>query len=109
MKLVVAIVHDNDSARLVRSLVKGGFSSTKLASTGGFLREGNTTLLLGVEDEKVNQVVEIIRLVCKPRNQIISPVSPGSGPVDSYLPSPVEIQVGGATVFVLQVEQTIKV
>ncbi len=108
MKLIVAIVQDNDSTRLVRALVKNGFSATKLASTGGFLREGNTTLLLGVEEDKLDEVLKLISDVCKPREQVITPLTPGPGPVDAYFPSSVRVQVGGATVFVLPVEKTMK-
>ncbi len=108
MKLIIAIVQDNDSTRLVRALVKNSFSATKLASTGGFLREGNTTLLVGVEDEKVDEALNLISKVCKPREQMITPMAPGPGPVDSFFPSSVRVQVGGATIFVLPVEKTIK-
>jgi uncharacterized protein YaaQ len=108
LKLIVAIVQDNDSTRLVRALVKNSFYATKLASTGGFLREGNTTLLLGVEDDKVDDVLNLISEVCKPREQMITPLTPGPGPVDSFFPSSVRVQVGGATIFVVPVEKSIK-
>ena len=53
MKLIIAIVQDEDASRLIGHLMNDGFSVTKLATTGGFLRAGNTTLLVGVEDEKL--------------------------------------------------------
>lgn len=105
MKLIVAIVQDKDAARLLEALVEQNFRATKLATTGGFLREGNTTLLLGTEDDRVGEAVEIIRNVCHGREQMVTPVTPVGGPVDSYVPSPVEVRVGGATVFVLSVER----
>ena len=67
MKLIVAIVQDEDTSRLVNHLMKEGFSVTKLATTGGFLRAGNTTLLLGVEDEKLRAAMDVIERVCKSR------------------------------------------
>lgn len=105
MKLVVAVIQDKDSHRLLSSLTQSGFRSTKLASTGGFLREGNTTLLVGVEDEQVDRVVSIIKNTCRAREQLVTPLSPMGGPADSYIPYPVEILVGGATIFVLDVER----
>jgi len=105
MKLIMAIVQDKDVGRLVESLVEAGHRSTKLASTGGFLREGNTTILIGVEDGKTDEVLKIIKATCKSREQLVTPLSPIGGPVDSYVPYPVEVLVGGATVFVLDVER----
>jgi len=105
MKLVVAVVQDKDSNRLSNALIKEGFRATKLASTGGFLRAGNTTFMIGIEDERVQEVMQVIKANCKIREQIVTPVSPMGGTTDSYIPFPVEVQVGGAAVFVLPVER----
>jgi uncharacterized protein YaaQ len=105
MKLVIAVVQDKDSNRLSNALVSEGFRATKLASTGGFLRAGNTTFMIGIEDERVQDVMQVIRNNCKVRDQLVTPVSPMSGSTDSYMPFPVEVQVGGAAVFVLPVER----
>lgn len=105
MKLVVAVIQDKDAHRLLEVLTRAGFRATKLASTGGFLREGNTTLLVGVEDEQMDRVVGLIQNTCRAREQLVTPLSPMGGPADSYIPYPVEILVGGATVFVLDVER----
>ncbi|OWA33168.1 hypothetical protein B9G55_22905 [Saccharibacillus sp. O16] len=105
MKLIIAIVQDKDSNRLSGELVKSNFRATKLASTGGFLRAGNTTFLIGVDDSQVEAVMNVIRNSCKVREQLVTPVTPMSGTTDSYLPLPVEVQVGGATVFVLPVDR----
>ena len=94
MKLVVAVVQDQDVSKLIDSLMESNFSATKLASTGGFLREGNTTVLIGVDDDSVEQVVLIVNNACqsskKPKGKQ-------------------EVTVGGATVFVLDVEKFEKV
>ncbi|MCL6506317.1 MAG: trigger factor [Bryobacteraceae bacterium] len=95
--------------RLVEQLVKRGYQTTKLASTGGFLKEGNTTLFIGVENDKVNEAIKVIEATCHSRKQLVSPVTPPSGPAEAYIPYPVEVRVGGATVFVLDVEQFRKV
>ncbi|GBF78358.1 hypothetical protein PA598K_06989 [Paenibacillus sp. 598K] len=105
MKLVIAIVQDKDSNRLSNALVKEGFRATKLASTGGFLKAGNTTFMIGIEDERVHDVMTVIRSNCKIRDQMVSPVTPMGGTTDSYIPFPVEVQVGGAAVFVVPVER----
>ncbi|WP_028560755.1 cyclic-di-AMP receptor [Paenibacillus pinihumi] len=105
MKLVIAIVQDKDSNRLSNALIKDGFRATKLASTGGFLKAGNTTFMIGIEDERVPDVMQVIRSNCKVRDQLVTPVTPMGGTTDSYIPFPVEVQVGGAAVFVVPVER----
>lgn len=105
MKLIVAIIQDKDSNRLSSALVKANFRATKLASTGGFLKAGNTTFMIGVDDGQVESVMNVIRSSCKVRERFVTPVTPMSGTTDSYLPLPVEVQVGGATVFVLPVDR----
>ncbi|GIN58070.1 hypothetical protein J14TS2_48120 [Bacillus sp. J14TS2] len=105
MKLIMAVVQDQDSNRLMSALVDNNFRSTKLATTGGFLKSGNTTFMIGVEDVRVNKCLQIIRDNCKSRDQLMAPISPMGGNADSYIPYPVEVSVGGATVFVLPIDQ----
>ena len=108
MKLIIAIVQDEDSSRLVSNLMNEGYGVTKLATTGGFLKSGNTTLLVGVDDSKFDGCMSIIEKVCKSRKQIASsPVTMG-GTAGMYAPYPIEVTVGGATVFVLTVDQFVK-
>ena len=109
MKLIIAIVQDEDSSRLISSLMSEGDRVTKLATTGGFLRSGNTTLLVGVEDDKLQNAMSIIEKVCKSRKQIATSPSPISGTTGVYVPYPIEVTVGGATIFVLDVEQFTKI
>ena len=109
MKLVIAIIQDEDANRLVAELMNGGYSVTKLATTGGFLRAGNTTLLVGVDDEKLDNALGVIEKVCKSRKQIATTPSPISGTTGVYVPYPVEVTVGGATIFVMDVEQFKKI
>ncbi len=108
MKLLITIVQDQDVQNLLEELTEHGFSATKLASTGGFLRVGNTTLFIGVDDDKVKSVLDIIKNTCQKRDQYhASPVSPfGRGGV---LPRPTKIAVGGATVFMVAVERFEKI
>ncbi len=108
MKLIIAIVQDEDASRLLSELMSEGYRVTKLATTGGFLRSGNTTLLIGVEDEKLQDALRIVENTCKSRKQIAPSPSPISGTAGVYMPYPIEVTVGGATVFVLDVEQFAK-
>lgn len=109
MKLIIAIVQDEDSARLVSSLMDNGFGVTKLATTGGFLRAGNTTLLIGVDDEKLDEALACVERVCKSRKQIATaPTSMNSAAAPYSHGIPFEVTVGGAIVFILTVDQFIK-
>ena len=108
MKLIIAIVQDEDASRLVSNLMNEGYGVTKLATTGGFLRAGNTTLLVGVDDDKFDGAMAVIEKVCKSRKQIATSPSPVPGTTGVYVPYPIEVMVGGATIFVLNVEQFIK-
>ena len=67
MKLIMAIIQDKDSAILSDELVEANVRATKLPSTGGFLRAGNTTFMIGVEDERVDEVLQIIKTNCEAR------------------------------------------
>ncbi|HBM75597.1 MAG TPA: hypothetical protein DD429_08595 [Clostridiaceae bacterium] len=109
MKLVIAIVQDDDASNLIGKLNKESFRVTKLATTGGFLRAGNTTLLVGVEEEKVDRVIEIIKKLCESRKQVITSTTPVTGTTGVYVPYPVEISVGGATIFVVDVDRFEKI
>jgi uncharacterized protein YaaQ len=104
MKMIMAVVQDKDSNKLMNALVENNFRATKLASTGGFLKSGNTTFMIGTENVRVQKALDIIKENCKHRQQLVAPVSPMGGNADSYVPYPVEVEVGGATVFVLPVE-----
>lgn len=109
MKLVIVIVQDDASIDLIDSLTDDGYRVTKLATTGGFLKAGNTTLLIGVEDEKTEAVLNIIKEECKPRKQVVTSPTPVIGSTGVYVPYPVEVQIGGATVFVLDVDKYFKI
>lgn len=105
MKLVVAIVQARDVDELVQALVDRGFFATQINSAGGFLRESNVTLLIGVQEAHVADVIRIARQHCHGRTRFVNPLMPILEPAEFYVPSPVEVQVGGATIFVLDVER----
>jgi uncharacterized protein YaaQ len=105
MKLVTAIVHNEDAATLVDALLEREYRATRLQSSGGFLKQGNATILVGVDDDKVDAVLELISANCHARRQFVNPMPPIMEPGEFYMPYPVEVEVGGATVFVLPVER----
>lgn len=105
MKLVLAIVQDEDANALSESLLAESFSLTRINTAGGFLREGNVSFLLGVDEERLGQLLSIIRRNCVTRTQYVNPLPPIMEPGEFYMPYPVEVQVGGATVFVFEVER----
>ncbi|NLL49561.1 MAG: hypothetical protein GX249_13385 [Firmicutes bacterium] len=102
MKLVITVVEDNDVAFLMEALIDKGYQATRLASTGGFLLQGNTTLLIGVQDGQVDPVIDIIKSTCAPRKKIIPQMTPE---LPTAIGVPVEIEAGGAVVFVVEVDQ----
>lgn len=102
MKLIVAIVNKDDSGRVAEEVTKAGFAVTKLATTGGFLQAGNTTFIVGTDESRVDEAIALIERHCKRRTQMISGAAYGATSATSI---PVEVTVGGATVFVLNVER----
>ena len=104
MKLVIAIVSTDDANAVSRGLTKAGFSSTKLSTTGGFLMSGNATILVGVEEEKVQAVIDVIHEHSVSRKQLVTNHSPEMD-LNYFAATPVEVTVGGATIFVVDVER----
>ncbi len=104
MKLILSIVNRDDSNALIDSLMRQGHRATIVSTTGGFLRAGNATIMVGVEDENVAEVLKLIQEGCHTRTQYVNPLPPVIEPGELYMPSPIEVQIGGATVFVLDVE-----
>jgi len=105
MKLVFAIVHNDDAGKLTDALRDNNYQFTLISTTGGFLREGNSTILIGVDADKLEDVLTLIRSNCVTRSQFVNPMPPVMEPGELYLAQPVEVQVGGATVFVVEVER----
>ncbi|MEG0020259.1 MAG: cyclic-di-AMP receptor [Oscillospiraceae bacterium] len=107
MKLIFAIINKEDSSEVSSALTKAKFSVTRLATTGGFLMSGNITLIIGTQEEKVDTVLSIISEHSKQRKEIVpSTATYGIGVTTSF---PLEVTVGGATIFVVDVERFEKV
>ena len=105
MKMVVAIVQAEDASGLLSQLSNRGFRATRIKTAGGFLREANATILIGVDSADVDTVVQTIRESCTTRQQQITAIPAVMEPGEFFLPYPVEVEVGGATIFVLDVER----
>lgn len=109
MKLIIAIVQDDDAGDLIDIITDAGYRVTKLATTGGFLKAGNTTLMIGVEENQVDRVLRVIEDECRTRKQVITSPSPVAGSTGVYVPYPVEVELGGATIFVVDVDKFVKI
>jgi uncharacterized protein YaaQ len=108
MKLVMSIVQSDDAGLLVDSLVTKGHRVTRINTAGGFLKQSNATILLGVEDDQTNAVLGIIGANCHTRLQLMSPTFAGSDVADFATLGPIEVQVGGATTWVFEVDQVVR-
>ncbi len=105
MKLVFAVVQGKDADNLRSELLDAGYRTTQINSAGGFLRESNATFLIGVDDDKVPDVLRIIKRTCYTRTQYVNPLLPIMEPGEFYMPNPVEVEVGGAAVFICNVQR----
>jgi uncharacterized protein YaaQ len=104
-RLVIAIVQDVDTEILAHKFCQKSIPATKIASTGGFLLEGNITFLIAIHNEQLNVVLEIVRETCKTKTRVIQ-TPPIETPLFSPLPGisyPLKVQIGGATVIVVPI------
>jgi uncharacterized protein YaaQ len=109
VKLIIAIVQGEDAQRTVAALTDKGISSTRISSSGGFLQQGNVTVMIGVDDEHVQEALQVIHENCHERSRYLTPVPPLAEPGEFFMAYPVEVQVGGATVFVVSVDSFEKI
>jgi uncharacterized protein YaaQ len=105
MKLIFAIVQDEDADSLIDAIVSAGFRVTRIGSTGSFLRMGNTSLMIGVDDKDVSRIMAIVRRTCRRRSQMAVPYSPALEPGLLYMPENFEVEVGGAVLLIHNVER----
>ena len=104
MKAVIAVVQGQDTGRVSQALRKNSIPFTTIDSTGGFLRERNATFMIGVPDEQLETVVDLLSANSHTRSEYVSSYPSAFDPAEFYMPRPIEVQVGGATVWVLDVE-----
>src|SRR5450756_1360693 len=106
MKLVVAIIQKEDAGSLIDTLTEKGYRATRINTAGGFLKEGNATVLVGVDDLKVDEVLSLVEANCNTRTQYINPLPPVMEPGEFYMPYPVEVQVGAVSYTHLRAHET---
>lgn len=104
MKAIVAVVQGQDTVRLGNALRENGIRFTTIDSTGGFLRERNSTFMMGVQDENLQEIIDLISANCHTRSEYVSSYPSAFDPTEFYMPRPIEVQVGGASVWLLDVE-----
>lgn len=104
MKLLIAVIQRQDEPALTRALAGRRIGVTRVSSQGGFLREGNVTLFIVIPDQRVDEVMSLIREHCHTRTRYVAPLPPVAESGEFYPSTPIEVQVGGATVFVLDAE-----
>lgn len=105
MKLVIAVVQGKDAEPLLNALTTNGFRATQINSAGGFLRESNVTLLVGVDERDVDRVRDLVQENCHSRTRFVNPLMPIADVGEFYSASPVEVLIGGATMFVVPVSR----
>ncbi|MBN1964214.1 MAG: cyclic-di-AMP receptor [Anaerolineae bacterium] len=103
MKLLIAIVQDTDADDAIAAIIGANYRVTRVASSGGFFRQGNTTLFCGIEDDQVSRVISLLRQTCKQRTRTV-PIAPQSAESPMMIGAYAEVVVGGATVFVVDIE-----
>ena len=106
MKLIYAIIRNDNEDDVIQALMQDHFVVTRLSTTGGFLKKGNTTLMIAVEDSDVDHCVNLIKAQCGIRQEITvnMPYLSGSS-VMNYTTMPMKVEIGGATIMVVPLER----
>jgi uncharacterized protein YaaQ len=108
MKLVLAIIQNEDQDALTEAMEAEGFSVTRIGSSGGFLRASNITLMTAVEDNQVERVLALLGKYCKRRTKHLHPWVPSMEARERFLGA-IPVEVGGAAVFILSLERVEKI
>ena len=108
MKLVIAVIQNEDEDVLVQELEQHNIGATRIGSSGGFLRASNVTLMIAVSDEQVDEVLGCLRKHCKRRTRHLHPLLPNLEARERFLGT-IPVEVGGAIVFVLPVDRLEKI
>ena len=103
MKLLIVVIQRQDEGGLLKALTSRRIGVTRISSQGGFLREGNVTLFIVIDDQQVEEVLQLVRTHCYTRTKFVAPLPPIAESGEFYPSTPVEVQVGGASVFVVRV------
>lgn len=109
MKLVIIVTQKEDSKKLEEALVENKYQLTKIDSSGGFLKKKNYTFLVGISDEKLNDLLELVKSICKKRKEVVTTPDFGDSLGETLITNGAKVQEGGATVFVTEVSKFMKV
>ena len=101
----MGIVHNEDAGGVIDALLKREFRATRLKSSGGFLKKSNATILIGVDESAVDDVMSVIRANCKSRTHVVAPMPPTTAPAEASTPQSRGFDVRGAIVFVVPIER----
>ncbi|MGQ9579454.1 MAG: cyclic-di-AMP receptor [Armatimonadota bacterium] len=105
MKLIIAIIHERDKHKVSDTLLEAGHKFTVIATTGGFLRDGNCTLLIGADDDKVDEIITLLDKCCHAREHFVSQPPIDTLAAGGMVMTPIKVTVGGAIIFVVDVER----
>jgi len=105
---MTVIVQGDDASILLEALSDRGYRATRINTAGGFLKKANATLLLGIEEDQIEPVLEIVRTNCQRRLEWVNPTPIGPVLDDFLLVQPVEVEIGGATIFIQDVEEFVR-
>src|SRR4051812_38260111 len=100
MKLVIAIISTADLDRVLRVMAARGYRATVIDQRGGFLRQGNVTLFVGVQETFVADVLRLIGETCRAKSSLVNPAMPMVEPGEFFVSRPVETLEGGSVSFV---------
>ena len=109
MKMLIAVINKRDSRHLNDALIDNGFRFTEIGSTGGFLRAGNVTLLIGVVEDQVEAVLSLIRKHCQAREETVNLSQAATRIDEQSFGEAIQVLIGGAQVFILDVERVVQV
>jgi uncharacterized protein YaaQ len=105
MKLIIVIVHKRDEIKVSDALLQSGHKFTITASTGGFLRDGNVTMLIGAKEDQVDEIIDLVKNYASEREHFVTQPPQEVVGMGTSLMNPVKVSVGGAVVFVVDVER----
>lgn len=110
MKLLLIITQKEDSKKLEQALISGKFQLTRFDSFGGFLQKKNATYIVGVEDEKVGNVLDLVKRNCKSKEEVVTPPVAQALGLGEVVPQAeaTKIVVGGAIVFIMSCDKVVK-
>ena len=105
MKMIIAIVQDEDSKRVISKLMDAGYRVTKLSTTGGFLMVGNSTQMIGVEEDRLEEALDVLQKYAGHRKETVyQSVTMPHGEMSAVPPVPMEVMAGGAAVFIVSLD-----